>query len=194
MDTKIPSHGNRCTTRILAPRYIPYGEMGGGDGNGKRKVGTARQVGLTNSLCLCKFELSVLEDPKAKKKVLYSNRPTGSVLNKVFKRLPESLSSADFPFARTCRSPFFRHWDARRSRELTVLQSGIQYLNTRNAVTAPMADMKCPHCNSPIGVDKNRFSYDTVSYFEESKGKTKLKLEFVAVSCSKCGAVLGVTR
>ena len=67
-------------------------------------------------------------------------------------------------------------------------------LNRRNASNFHMADMKCPHCNAPIGVEKNRFNYDTVSYYDEVKGKSKLKLEFVAVSCSKCNSVLGVTR
>ena len=57
-----------------------------------------------------------------------------------------------------------------------------------------MADMKCPHCNAAVGVQKNPFNYDTVSYYEEIRGKNKLKLEFIAVSCSKCNSVLGVTR
>jgi len=57
-----------------------------------------------------------------------------------------------------------------------------------------MADMKCPFCEKRVGVKDNPFDYDTVSYYEEVRGKNKLKLEFVAVSCSKCKSVLGVTR
>ena len=57
-----------------------------------------------------------------------------------------------------------------------------------------MAEMICPICKKSIGVKENPFDYDTVSYFDEIKGKSKLKLEFVAVSCSKCKSVLGVTR
>lgn len=54
--------------------------------------------------------------------------------------------------------------------------------------------MKCPFCNKPIGVEENPFHYETVSYFDEVKGKRKLVLEYLAVACSNCGAVLGVTR
>ncbi len=57
-----------------------------------------------------------------------------------------------------------------------------------------MADMKCPFCDTPIGIEENPFNYDTVRYHQEAKGKPKLILEYVVVFCTKCGAVLGVTR
>ena len=57
-----------------------------------------------------------------------------------------------------------------------------------------MAKMKCPHCDKPIGSKDNPFNYDTVSYYDEVKGKEKLVLEYVVIFCTSCGAVLGVTR
>ena len=54
--------------------------------------------------------------------------------------------------------------------------------------------MKCPYCNKPIGVEENPFHYETVSYYEDVKGKKKLILEYLAIACSNCGAVIGVTR
>ncbi len=57
-----------------------------------------------------------------------------------------------------------------------------------------MAKMKCPFCQTPIGVEENPFDFDTVSYYEDVKGKKKLRLEFIVVFCTKCNSVIGVTR
>ena len=53
---------------------------------------------------------------------------------------------------------------------------------------------KCPSCAEPIGVENNPFDFDTVSYYEDVKGRRKLRVEFIVVYCPKCGTVLGVTK
>jgi len=58
-----------------------------------------------------------------------------------------------------------------------------------------MADITCPYCKKPIGVEDNPFRYDTVAFVEESGKvrKTRFEKQVLVLYCGECRSFLRLT-
>ena len=85
--------------------------------------------------------------------------------------------------------------------ERSVANYPVNTYKYRNRFSPSMANMICPYCEQPVGVEGNRFQFELVNFSIEdsSQGKKKKKKEepmvrsICAIYCENCNKVLGLT-